>query len=33
MWGTQQQYSDWWGQVGVIGGGGPVHWDSVTGKG
>ena len=35
--GPQQQleYSDWWGQVGVIGGGGllPVHWDSVTGKG
>ena len=27
--------SDWWGQVGVIGGGGllSVHWDSVTGKG
>ena len=37
MGGPQQQleYSDWWGQVGVIGGGGllPVHWDSVTGKG
>ena len=35
--GPQQQleYSDWWGQVGVIGGGGllPVHWDSVIGKG
>ena len=34
--GPQQQleYSDWWGQVGVIGGGGllPVYWDSVTGK-
>ena len=26
-------YSDWWGQVGMIGGGGllPVYWDSVTG--
>ena len=37
MGGPQQQleYSDWWGQVGMIGGGGllPVHWDSVTGKG
>ena len=31
----QLEYSDWWGQVGVIGGGGllPVHWDSVTGGG
>ena len=27
-------YSDWWGQVGVIGDGGllPVHSDSMTGK-
>ena len=35
--GLQQQleYSDWWGQVGVIGCGGllPIHWDSVTGEG
>ena len=35
MGGPQQQleYSDWWGPVGVIEGGGvlPVHWDSVTG--
>ena len=30
----QLEYSDWWGQVEVIGGGGllPVYWDSVTGK-
>ena len=38
MHGGPQQHlecSDWWGQVGVIGGVGllPVHWDSVTGKG
>ena len=28
-------YSDWWGEVGVIGGGGllPAYWGSVTGKG
>ena len=31
----QSEYSDWWGQVGVIGCGGllPIHWDSVTGEG
>ena len=37
MGGPQQQseYSDWWGQVGLIGGGGllPVHLDSVTAGG